>query len=174
MGGWISYRRNFVGNWVEILAGNSRWKGYVLGGVGDKQPIKLENRTLLAEIISEAHQAGAIMGTVAWVQDGVDLQAEYITSIPSQQKPVIAISGCRKPRSLLGLVSFVQIDIDLDWVERVRGEAEAKRLLNNLLMQCLIQGMSREDIAVFRQALDVAFARMGDVRVFEVNGEGRP
>ncbi|MBV6395012.1 MAG: hypothetical protein HFACDABA_00583 [Anaerolineales bacterium] len=145
-------------------------RGYVI--VGGKV-VEVRDRQRLASVVKSIQEAGGVIGTILWVKPGVDLQATYVGTIPSQNKPIVAISGCREPKKLLGLVSLVQVDIDPEFVERVWGAGEVDRRINGLMLQCLIYGMSNGEEATFKQAVAEAVKTMEGVVMFGVMNGGQ-
>jgi len=118
--------------------------GYIIQGGG---MVRVENKELLAKVVKTIQQAGGVRGTILTVKQGVDVKEQYVGSIPSIDKPIVAISGCRKPIKVLGM-SMMQVEVDREWVTRVWGE-EANKRLNGLMLSCLIYGMSSGNEAVF-------------------------
>jgi len=152
-----------VGWLIGVMVG-----GYAIWGVGRGKPIVVENPALLTEMVGKIRQAGGVMGTIILVERGVDSRAEYVGYLPSKDKPIVALSGCRKPMTLLGLVSWMRVEVDTERVEQVWGAEEAKRRINGLMVQCLIYGMSRSEPSVFDQAVTNVMETMAGQRVFGI------
>jgi hypothetical protein len=136
--------------------------GYAIQG---NDIVQVENRELLAKVAEMIRQAGGIRGVVLTVKPGVDVREPYVGSIPSKDKPIVAISGCRKPIKVLGLISFMRVEVDREWVTRVWGE-EADKRVNGLMLSCLIYGMSSGNESVFTTAVSGLAGVTGGERVF--------
>lgn len=158
---------------VSILAmqGVVVGRGYAVAG---GRVIEVRDKSRLANVVKSIQEAGGVMGTILWVKSGVDLQTTYVGTIPSQNKPIVAISGCREPKKLLSLISWVQVDVDPEFVERVWGAEEVNRRINGLMLQCLIYGMSNGKEVTFKQAVIEAIETMEGVVMFgKIDGGNR-
>ena len=136
--------------------------GYAIQG---NDIVQVKNRKLLAKVTQTIRQAGGVRGAILTVKPGVDVQEPYVGSIPSKDKPIVAISGCRKPIKVLGLISFMRVEVDREWVTRVWGE-EADKRVNGLMLSCLIYGMSSGNESVFTTAVSGLEGVTGGERVF--------
>jgi len=128
--------------------------------------VKVTDQPRLASVVQRIHKAGGVMGTILWVTPGVDLAYHYVGSIPSKDKPIVPIAGCRQPTKILGLISFMHVEIDINWVEKVWGSEQVDKRINGLMLQCLIYGMSNGEEVTFKNAVTGAIQTMEGVVMF--------
>lgn len=138
--------------------------GYMIQGGGI---VQVEDRALLSQMANKIQQAGGVRATLLYVKQEVDVEEPYVGSIPSKNKPIVAMSGCRKPVKVLGLVAIMRVDVDPGWIKQVWGEETPKRV-NGLLTQCLIYGMSGGKETIFNTAVPEVVGVMGGQRAFGV------
>ena len=106
------------------------------------------------------------MAVAMWVEQGADAGAAYMVSIPSSEQPIVPISGC-KVSAILGLLSIVRVQVDVDKVRQTWGE-EAEKRLNGMTLLCINHGMTRGNEKVFAAGREAIVQEMQGQLVFGV------
>ena len=141
--------------------------GYALWKVKGEYGFVVKDQALLSRITTRIREVGGIVFTVAWATNGgVDGRVDYQVSIPSQEKPIIPISGC-KVQPIFGLISVIHTYIDVGRVREVWGE-DAEQRLNGMMLMCLNHAMTLGNERIFVQATDVIVEELHGKTVFGV------
>ena len=106
------------------------------------------------------------MAVAMWVEQGVDPSATYKVSIPSSEQPIVSISGC-KVSTILGLLSVVRVQVDVDEVEAAWG-GDAEKRLNGMTLLCLNHAMTRGNEQIFAAGREAIISQMQGQIVFGV------
>jgi hypothetical protein len=148
--------------WSAAVVGS----GYMMWRVKGDYGFVLKDSGLLKKMVQRIRGVGGIMGVVMWVEQGVDPATEYKVSIPSKDKPIVPISGCRVS-VIGGLLSVVRVEVDIQKVEEVWGD-EAERRLNGMTLLCINHGMTRGSNQVFAAGREAIVEEMQGQIVFGV------
>jgi len=141
-------------------------RGYAIWRVKGEYGFVLKNPDLLSRIAQRIRQTGGIMAVAMWVEQGADAGAAYMVSIPSSEQPIVPISGC-KVSAILGLLSIVRVQVDVDKVRQTWGE-EAEKRLNGMTLLCINHGMTRGNEKVFAAGREAIVQEMQGQLVFGV------